>query len=130
MVLTTDNNNYSNDSKYGEYFKLFQYDLSPFQKHAIQGIVDGNHVLVTAATGSGKTLPAEFAIRHFTGIGKRVIYCSPIKALSNQKFRDFSLVYPLARGTGPLLSSIGAFVLLGAALHASLIESGMPASGD
>lgn len=94
MVLTTDNNNYSNDSKYGEYFKLFQYDLSPFQKHAIQGIVDGNHVLVTAATGSGKTLPAEFAIRHFTGLGKRVIYCSPIKALSNQKTFDFTRKYP------------------------------------
>jgi superfamily II RNA helicase len=94
MVLTTDNNNYSNDSKYGEYFKLFQHDLSPFQKHAIQGIVDGNHVLVTAATGSGKTLPAEFAIRHFTGLGKRVIYCSPIKALSNQKTFDFTQKYP------------------------------------
>ena len=94
MVLTTDNNNYSNDSKYEEYFKLFQHDLSPFQKHAIQGIVDGNHVLVTAATGSGKTLPAEFAIRHFTGLGKRVIYCSPIKALSNQKTFDFTQKYP------------------------------------
>ena len=94
MVLTTDNNIYSNDSKYGEYFKLFHYDLSPFQKHAIQGIVDGNHVLVTAATGSGKTLPAEFAIRHFTGLGKRVIYCSPIKALSNQKTYDFTHKYP------------------------------------
>ena len=94
MVLTTNNNNYSNDSKYGEYFKLFQYELSPFQKHAIQGIVDGNHVLVTAATGSGKTLPAEFAIRHFTGLGKRVIYCSPIKALSNQKTFDFTHKYP------------------------------------
>jgi superfamily II RNA helicase len=93
MVLTTDNNNYSNDSKYSEYFKLFQHDLSPFQKHAIQGIVDGNHVLITAATGSGKTLPAEFAIRHFTGLGKRVIYCSPIKALSNQKTFDFTQKY-------------------------------------
>jgi superfamily II RNA helicase len=94
MVLITDNNNYPNNSKYEEYFKLFQYDLSPFQKHAIQGIVDGNHVLVTAATGSGKTLPAEFAIRHFTSIGKRVIYCSPIKALSNQKTFDFTQKYP------------------------------------
>ncbi len=94
MVLTTDNNNYSNDSKYGEYFKLFKHELSPFQKHAIQGVVDGNHVLVTAATGSGKTLPAEFAIRHFTSIGKRVIYCSPIKALSNQKTFDFTQKYP------------------------------------
>jgi superfamily II RNA helicase len=49
---------------------------------------------VTAATGSGKTLPAEFAIRHFTGLGKRVIYCSPIKALSNQKTFDFTQKYP------------------------------------
>jgi len=56
--------------------------------------VDGNHVLVTAATGSGKTLPAEFAIRHFTDMGKRVIYCSPIKALSNQKTFDFTKKYP------------------------------------
>ena len=94
MVLTTDNNNYSNDAKYGEYFGLFQHELSPFQKHAIQAIVDGNHVLVTAATGSGKTLPAEFAIQHFTGLGKRVIYCSPIKALSNQKTYDFTHKYP------------------------------------
>jgi len=94
MVLTTDNNNYSNDSEYEEYFKSFRYELSPFQKHAIQGIVDGNHVLVTAATGSGKTLPVEFAIRHFTGLGKRVIYCSPIKALSNQKTFDFTHKYP------------------------------------
>ena len=94
MVLITDNNNYSNDSKCDEHFKLFSYELSPFQKHAIRGIVDGNHVLVTAATGSGKTLPAEFAIRHFTNMGKRVIYCSPIKALSNQKTFDFTKKYP------------------------------------
>jgi superfamily II RNA helicase len=93
MVQITDNNNYSN-SKYNAYFELFQYELSPFQKHAIQGIVDENHVLVTAATGSGKTLPAEFAIQHFINQGKRVIYCSPIKALSNQKTYDFRNKYP------------------------------------
>ncbi len=94
MVQITDNNNYNNNSKYCSYFELFNYELSPFQKHAIQGIVDGNHVLVTAATGSGKTLPAEFAIQHFVEQGKRVIYCSPIKALSNQKTFDFRNKYP------------------------------------
>lgn len=93
MVITTDNNNYTNTS-YESYFKLFKHDLSPFQKHAIQGIVDGNHVLITASTGSGKTLPAEFAIQHFVNMGKRVIYCSPIKALSNQKTYDFTQKYP------------------------------------
>lgn len=68
--------------------------LSDFQKHAINAIVDGHHVLVCAPTGSGKTLPAEFAIRHFIGQGKRVIYTSPIKALSNQKYHDFSRKFP------------------------------------
>lgn len=94
MVIITDNNRYEDDGKFDEHFAQFPYELSPFQKHAIKGIVEGNHVLVTAATGSGKTLPAEFAIRHFTSLGKRVIYCSPIKALSNQKTYDFTQKYP------------------------------------
>lgn len=102
MVIITDNNNYDTNENYSSYFELFSYnrtegsplELSAFQKHAIQGIVDGNHVLVTAATGSGKTLPAEFAIQHFVNLGKRVIYCSPIKALSNQKTFDFRNKYP------------------------------------
>jgi superfamily II RNA helicase len=83
-----------NEAKFEQYFKSFQYPLSPFQKHSIQAIVEGNHCLVTAHTGSGKTLPAEFAIQHFTDIGKKIIYCSPIKALSNQKYYEFSNKYP------------------------------------
>ncbi len=75
-------------------FEQFPYELSPFQKHAIHHIVGGNHVLVCAPTGSGKTLPAEFAIRHFVGQGKKVVYTSPIKALSNQKFYEFSQKFP------------------------------------
>jgi len=89
-------NDYSieNEAKYEQYFKNFPYPLSPFQKHSIEAIVEGNHCLVTAHTGSGKTLPAEFAIQHFTDIGKKIIYCSPIKALSNQKYYEFSNKYP------------------------------------
>jgi superfamily II RNA helicase len=83
-----------NDSNYSSYFELFTHELSDFQKYAIQGIVEGNHVLVTAHTGSGKTLPAEFAIRHFVSNKKKVIYTSPIKALSNQKFYEFIMKYP------------------------------------
>jgi superfamily II RNA helicase len=83
-----------NEAKYEQYFKSFPYPLSPFQKHSIEAIVEGNHCLVTAHTGSGKTLPAEFAIQHFTDIGKKIIYCSPIKALSNQKYYEFSNKYP------------------------------------
>jgi superfamily II RNA helicase len=83
-----------NDAKYSEYFESFGFPLSPFQKYAIEAIVEGHHVLVTAHTGSGKTLPAEFAIQHFVKGGKRVIYTSPIKALSNQKYYEFSKKYP------------------------------------
>ena len=81
-------------SKYKEYFEKFNYELHTFQKWAIEGIILGNHVLVTAPTGSGKSLPAEFAIDHFHAKHKKTIYCSPIKALSNQKYYDFTHKYP------------------------------------
>ena len=83
-----------NMDKYSEYFNIFPYPLSDFQKYAIEAIVTGQHTLVTAHTGSGKTLPAEFAIQHFVGMGKKVIYTSPIKALSNQKYYEFTKKYP------------------------------------
>jgi len=82
------------ETNYDEHFNLFAYTLSDFQKQSIQAIVDGNHSLVTAHTGSGKSLPAEFAIQFFTKQGKKVIYTSPIKALSNQKYYDFVQKYP------------------------------------
>jgi superfamily II RNA helicase len=85
---------YSNPSNYDEHFNKYPYSLSSFQKHAIEGILNNNHVLVTAHTGSGKTLPAEFAIEHWVSTGKKVIYTSPIKALSNQKFYEFTNKFP------------------------------------
>jgi len=85
---------YPSNSKYETHFELYPYPLSDFQKYAIESIVEGNHVLVTAHTGSGKTLPAEFAIQHFVKNGKKVIYTSPIKALSNQKYYEFTRKYP------------------------------------
>ena len=85
---------YPNNSKYEENFELFPFPLSNFQKYAIESVVEGQHCLVTAHTGSGKTLPAEFAIKHFVSKGKKVIYTSPIKALSNQKYYDFQQKYP------------------------------------
>jgi superfamily II RNA helicase len=75
-------------------FEKYPFPLSSFQKYAIESIVLGHHVLVTAHTGSGKTLPAEFAIEHFVAQGKKVIYTSPIKALSNQKFYEFTNKFP------------------------------------
>jgi len=85
---------YTNNEQYQVHFDRFDFPLSDFQKYAIESIVEGNHVLVTAHTGSGKTLPAEFAIEHFVSKGKKVIYTSPIKALSNQKYYEFTQKYP------------------------------------
>jgi len=70
------------------------FEYSEFQKRAIESIVNGHHTLITAHTGSGKTLPAEYAINFFTEKGKKVIYTSPIKALSNQKYNDFTKKFP------------------------------------
>ena len=85
---------YPKDSNYENYFNEFNFELSNFQKYAIESIVEGQHCLVTAHTGSGKTLPAEFAIKYMTKNKKKIIYTSPIKALSNQKFYDFKNKYP------------------------------------
>jgi len=84
---------YSN-AEYEEHFKTFSFELSDFQKYAIEAIVSGHHALVTAHTGSGKTLPAEFAIEYFHKQGKKVVYTSPIKALSNQKYFEFTKKFP------------------------------------
>jgi len=85
---------YPADTKYQTHFEKYPFELSNFQKYAIESILEGNHVLITAHTGSGKTLPAEFAIEHFVAQGKKVIYTSPIKALSNQKFYEFTQKFP------------------------------------
>ena len=65
----------------------------PFQKEAIALIEAGETVLVSAPTGAGKTLVAEAAIRAALAAGKHVIYTAPVKALSNQKYRDFREQY-------------------------------------
>jgi superfamily II RNA helicase len=95
MVKICDIDNYpsENEEKYKEHFAKFKYPLHIFQKWAIEAIVEGHHVLATAPTGSGKSLPAEFSLDFFVSRGKKVIYCSPIKSLSNQKFFDFSQKY-------------------------------------
>jgi superfamily II RNA helicase len=95
MVKICDIDNYpsENEEKYKEHFAKFKYPLHIFQKWAIEAIVEGQHVLATAPTGSGKSLPAEFSLDFFVSRGKKVIYCSPIKSLSNQKFFDFSQKY-------------------------------------
>lgn len=96
MVKICSMTNYpkENEAKYKEHFEKFNYPLHIFQKWAIEGIVEGHHVLCCCPTGSGKSLPAEFAVQYFASYGKKLIYCSPIKSLSNQKFSDFTQKYP------------------------------------
>jgi len=71
----------------------FNYELDNFQKHSINCINNNENVLVTAHTGSGKTLVAIYAIAHTINNGKKVIYTSPIKALSNQKYKEFKEIF-------------------------------------
>jgi superfamily II RNA helicase len=116
MVKVCDSNYpEASDAECAEHFGVFSFPLSPFQKYAIEAIVNGHHVLVCAPTGSGKTLPSEFAIQHFVSAGKKVIYCSPIKALSNQKYYEFTNKYPhitFGIQTGDIKSNPNADVII------------------
>jgi superfamily II RNA helicase len=66
----------------------YKFPLDPFQQHAMKAICNEENVLVTAKTGSGKTLVGEVQIAYSLRKGKRVFYTTPIKSLSNQKFND------------------------------------------
>lgn len=68
---------------------IFPFELDEFQKQAISALDRGKSVVVCAPTGSGKTLIGEYAIYRALARKKRVFYTTPLKALSNQKFRDF-----------------------------------------
>ncbi|WP_017319053.1 DEAD/DEAH box helicase [Mastigocladopsis repens] len=68
---------------------IFPFELDQFQKDAIASLNAGSSVVVCAPTGSGKTLVGEYAIYRALSRGKRVFYTTPLKALSNQKLRDF-----------------------------------------
>ena len=65
------------------------FRLLGFQIQAIEALRAGENVLVAAPTGAGKTLVAEYAIQDAVTRGRRCVYTAPIKALSNQKYRDF-----------------------------------------
>lgn len=67
----------------------FPFELDIFQKRSIIRLENHQNVLVCAHTSSGKTVIAEYAISLGKKLGKRVFYTSPIKALSNQKYREF-----------------------------------------
>lgn len=70
--------------------KTWPFTLDPFQQTAVYSIQREESVLVSAHTSAGKTVIAEYAIAQSLKLNQRVIYTSPIKALSNQKYREFA----------------------------------------
>ncbi|MBL6741973.1 MAG: DEAD/DEAH box helicase [Synechococcus sp. BS301-5m-G53] len=69
--------------------ELFPFPLDDFQLEAMDALNQGHSVVVSAPTGSGKTLIGEYAIYRALAHGQKVFYTTPLKALSNQKLRDF-----------------------------------------
>ena len=88
--------------------------LNDFQMQALGPLREGRPVLLAAPTGAGKTLVAEMAIEMSLAAGKRAIYTAPIKALSNQKYRDFKDIDPAMVGlmTGDVTINPGSPVLI------------------
>src|SRR5205809_7316601 len=69
------------------------FPLDDFQLEAVRAIAKDQSVIVSAPTGAGKTLVAEFAIQQALAAGRRLAYTTPLKALSNQKFADFTRAF-------------------------------------
>ena len=67
----------------------FPFELDAFQEAALRSLRGDRNVIVSAPTGSGKTVAGELAIAYALSRGQRVLYTTPLKALSNQKFLDF-----------------------------------------
>ncbi len=71
----------------------YDFPLDRFQVEAFDALDAGNHVVVAAPTGSGKTVVAEYGIAVAQAHRQRAFYTAPIKALSNQKYRDLVAIH-------------------------------------
>eukprot|EP00239_Pterosperma_sp_CCMP1384_P011570 CAMPEP_0197863068 /NCGR_PEP_ID=MMETSP1438-20131217/40267_1 /TAXON_ID=1461541 /ORGANISM="Pterosperma sp., Strain CCMP1384" /LENGTH=192 /DNA_ID=CAMNT_0043480827 /DNA_START=26 /DNA_END=601 /DNA_ORIENTATION=+ len=78
----------------------FPFQLDVFQKEAVYHLERNESVFVAAHTSAGKTVVAEYAFALATKHCTRAIYTSPIKTISNQKFRDFSNDFEVGLLTG------------------------------
>jgi ATP-dependent RNA helicase HelY len=80
-----------------EFLSGLPFELDPFQLEAMDALDNGHSVVVAAPTGSGKTVVAEYAVARALASGAKAFYTTPLKALSNQKFADFSRRYGAAK---------------------------------
>src|SRR5437764_1861412 len=93
----------------------YPFSIDDFQLEAIAHLAADRSVLVAAPTGTGKTLVAEYAIWRAQQRGKRVIYTTPLKALSNQKYRDLRSIYGFDAGglvTGDIVEHSAASIVI------------------
>jgi ATP-dependent RNA helicase HelY len=102
------------DRQIAQFAANYPFALDPFQEEAIRTFLAGDSVMVAAPTGTGKTVVAELGV--YEGIRRRgrVFYTTPIKALSNQKFRDLRQSYGDEVGllTGDISENAGAQVIV------------------
>ena len=93
------------ESEPTEYYK-FKYEADNFQKWGFKAIEESHNILVTAHTGAGKTALAIYAIAKWLFTSQaQIIYCSPIKALSNQKYKEFLELFDDKDSDGEISSS-------------------------
>lgn len=92
------------DADIAQFEAFYPFALDPFQREAIRVLLAGDSVMVAAPTGTGKTVVAEFGVWDAFKRTGRVIYTTPIKALSNQKYRDLRAIY--ADGVGLLTGDV------------------------
>lgn len=92
----------------------YSFPLDEFQEEAIAALAADESVMVAAPTGTGKTIVAEFGIFRAYQQHKRVFYTTPIKALSNQKFRDLRAQYGDAVGllTGDVIENPNGYIIV------------------
>ncbi len=76
-----------------EIVAAYPFAFDRFQVEALDALDAGHHVVVAAPTGSGKTVVAEYGIETTRRDGRRAFYTAPLKALSNQKYRDLGQLY-------------------------------------
>lgn len=84
----------------------FPYELDNFQEEGVYHIHNNENVLITAHTGSGKTVLAIYGIAHSIKNNKKVIYTSPTKSLSNQKYNEFIKLFGKLTSIGIMTGDI------------------------